>query len=117
MLSIVNSVRLIGNLGKDPEVTYLDNGNAKAIFSIATNEVYFDKDGKRQSHSEWHNITVWGKKAEYVEKYCRKGTSILAEGKLRTETWKDKEGKSHYRTFVLAEEIMILGQSSAKDGE
>lgn len=116
MGNIVNNVTLVGNLGADPDVIYLDNGRAKAKFSIATNEVWFDRNRQKQTHTEWHKVVAWDKKAELVEKLCRKGTSILIDGKLRTESWKDGEGNSRSEVFVLLDEFRLLG-SEASQGE
>jgi single-strand DNA-binding protein len=114
MLSIANKVTLIGNLGKDPEVTYMDNGRAKATFSFATNETWKDREGKKQTHPEWHSIVVWDKKAETIEKYCHKGTRLLLEGKLRTSSWTDKNGVTKSKTEVLVEEFVFMDRVSDK---
>ena len=87
----VNKVILVGNLGKDPEVRYLDNGVAVANFSLATTENYKNKAGERVSQTEWHNIVLWRGLAEVAEKYLKKGASVYIEGKIKTRKWEDKD--------------------------
>ena len=90
-MSGVNKVILIGNLGKDPEVRYLDNGVAVANMSIATTENYKNKQGDRVSQTEWHDVVLWRGLAEIAEKYLKKGSSVYIEGKIRTNKWVDKD--------------------------
>jgi single-strand DNA-binding protein len=105
----VNKVILIGNLGKDPEIRTLDNGNKVANFSIATTESYNDKaSGKRVDQTEWHNIVIWGKLADIVEKYMKKGSSGYFEGKLQTKSY-EKDGVTRYRTDVVCSQMTMLG--------
>ena len=85
----VNKVILVGNLGQDPEVRYLDNGVAVANFSLATTENYKNKQGERVSQTEWHNIVLWRGLAEVAEKYLKKGSSIYVEGKIRNRKWEE----------------------------
>jgi len=105
----VNKVILIGNLGKDPEVRYLDNGVAVANFSLATTENYKNKEGERVSQTEWHNIVLWRGLAEVAEKYLKKGASIYIEGKIKNKKWEDKEGNTRYNTEILADNMTMLG--------
>tara|TARA_X000001036_G_C20540692_1_gene750147 strand:- start:8 stop:415 length:408 start_codon:yes stop_codon:yes gene_type:complete len=105
----VNKVILVGNLGKDPEVRYLDNGVAVANFSIATTENYKNKEGQRVSQTEWHNIVLWRGLAEVAEKYLVKGSSVYIEGKIKTRKWEDKEGVTRYSTEILGENMTMLG--------
>lgn len=105
----VNKVILVGNLGKDPEVRYLDNGVAVANFSLATTESYKNKAGERVSQTEWHNIVVWRGLAEVAEKYLKKGASVYIEGKIKTRKWEDKEGNTRYNTEILADNMTMLG--------
>ena len=105
----VNKVMLIGNLGKDPEVRYLDNGVAVANFSLATTENYKNKEGERVSQTEWHNIVLWRGLAEVAEKYLKKGASVYIEGKIKTRKWEDKEGNTRYNTEILADNMTMLG--------
>ena len=105
----VNKVILIGNLGKDPEVRYLDNGVAVANFSLATTENYKNKEGERVSQTEWHNIVLWRGLAEVAEKWLKKGSSVCVEGKIRTRKWEDKDGNTRYSTEILGDNMTMLG--------
>jgi single-strand DNA-binding protein len=104
----VNKVILVGHLGKDPEVRYLEGNIAKARFSLATTEVYKDKNGNRLEHTEWHNIVLWRGLAENAEKFLKKGMQIYVEGKLQTNQWTDKEGQKKSITEVLADQFILL---------
>lgn len=106
----VNKVILIGNLGKDPEVRYLDNGVAVANFSLATTESYKNKEGERVSQTEWHNIVLWRGLAEIAEKFLKKGSAVYIEGKIRSRKWEDKEGNTRYTTEILADNMTMLGK-------
>ena len=105
----VNKVILVGNLGKDPEVRYLDSGVAVANFTLATTENYKNKQGERVSQTEWHNIVLWRGLAEVAEKWLKKGSSIYVEGKIRNRKWEDKDGNTRYNTEVLADNMTMLG--------
>ena len=111
----VNKVILIGNLGKDPEVRYLDNGVAVANFSLATTENYKNKSGERVSQTEWHNVVLWRGLAELAEKYLKKGASVYIEGKIKTRKWEDKEGNIRYNTEILADNMTMLGGKQYKE--
>lgn len=103
----VNKVILVGNLGKEPEVTYLEGGVARARFSLATNEGYIDRNGNRVDQTEWHNIILWRKQAEIAEKYLHKGSQIYLEGKLRSRSWEDN-GVKKYTTEVVGDTFIML---------
>ncbi len=110
MAKSVNKVILIGNLGKDPEVKYTPNGTAVAKFSLATNERYKDKDGNWQDRTEWHNITAWARTAEIAGEYLKKGRTVYIEGRLRTDSWEDKNThEKKYRTEIVVENLVLLG--------
>jgi len=109
----VNKVILIGNLGKDPEVRYLDSGVAVANFSLATTEKYKNKEGERVSQTEWHNIVLWRGLAEIAEKWLKKGSSVFIEGKIRTRKWEDKDGNTRYNTEILADNMTMLGKKDS----
>jgi len=111
----VNKVILVGNLGKDPEVRYLDNGVAVANFSLATTENYKNKAGERVSQTEWHNIVLWRGLAEVAEKYLKKGASIYVEGKIKTRKWEDKDGNTRYNTEILADNMTMLGGKPSQE--
>ena len=108
-MSGVNKVILVGNLGKDPEVRYLDNGVAVSNFSLATTENYKNKEGERVSQTEWHNIVLWRGLAEVSEKWLKKGSSVYIEGKIRTRKWEDKDGITRYSTEILGDNMTMLG--------
>ena len=111
----VNKVILIGNLGKDPEVRYLDNGVAVANFSLATTENYKNKEWERVSQTEWHNIVLWRGLAEVAEKWLKKGSSVYIEGKIRTRKWEDKDGNTRYSTEILGDNMTMLGAKPSSE--
>lgn len=108
----INKAILIGNLGKDPEVKYLDTGVAVANITLATTENYTNKEGEKVSQTEWHDIVLWRGLAEITEKYLKKGSRVYIEGKIRTRKWEDKEGNNRYRTEILANNMTMLGGGS-----
>jgi single-strand DNA-binding protein len=110
-------VVLMGNLGRDPEIKHTASGQAVANFSIATSEKYKDKSGEKVEKTEWHNIVIWGKLAEIVEKYVTKGSTVHLVGKLQTRKWQDKEGKDRYTTEVVCHEMTMCGGGNKSDGE
>ncbi len=106
----INKVILVGNLGKDPEVRYLEGGTAVANFPIATSETYKDRNsGEKKTITEWHNVVVWRGLAEIAEKYLKKGNQVYIEGKLRTRQWQDKDGNNRYSTEVVGDNMQMLG--------
>ena len=107
-----NKVILIGRLGQDPELRYIpQTDRAVANFSIATNERSFSpSSGESDIRTEWHRIVVWGKQAEFCEKYLNKGKQVLIEGRLKTEKWQDRDGNQRYTTKVHAYSITLLGK-------
>jgi len=105
----VNKVILVGNLGKDAELRYTPGGAAVATVRLATTERYKDKDGQWQEQTEWHTVVVWGKTAESLAEYLRKGKQIYVEGRLQTRSWDDKDGKKRYATEVRSDRIVLLG--------
>ncbi len=111
----VNKVILVGNLGKDPEVRYLDSGVAVANFTLATTENYKNKQGERVSQTEWHNIVLWRGLAEVAENWLKKGSSIYVEGKIRTRKWEDKEGVTRYTTEILGDNMTMLGGNRSSE--
>ncbi len=111
----LNKVMLIGNLGKDPEVKYLENNVALAKFPLATSESYKDKSGKQVSQTEWHNIVLWRGLAEVAEKYLQKGQRIYVEGRIKTRSWEDDNNNKKYITEILGDNILILDRKN--DGE
>ena len=109
MAGSVNKVILIGNLGKDPDVRYLEGGTAVANFPLATSETYKNREGELTTSTEWHNIVVWRRFAEITEKYLKKGNKVYIEGKLRTRSWQDQDGNTRYTTEVVADNLTMLG--------
>jgi single-strand DNA-binding protein len=105
----INKVILVGNIGRDVELRHTPGGTAVAKFSVATNEVWKDKAGQKQEHTEWHNIVAWAKLAEFCGQYLSKGRQIYVEGTLRTRTYDDDKGNRRYFTEVRANVIQLLG--------
>lgn len=113
----VNKVILVGHLGKDPEVKYLPSGSAVANVTIATSESWKDKQsGDKQERTEWHNVVFFGKLAEIVGEYLKKGAQAYVEGSLRTRKWQDKEGKDRYTTEIVASDMQMLGSKQGSGG-
>lgn len=106
----VNKVILVGRLGADPELKYTPSGVAVANFSLATNEVWKDKEGNQQERTEWHRIVAWRKLAEICGEWLKKGKQVYIEGKLRTRSWEDKNGVKRYTTEVWADNMAMLGR-------
>lgn len=112
----VNKVTLIGTLGRDPEVRYMPNGNAVANLSLATDESYNDRQsGQKVEQTEWHRITVYGKLAEIVQQYLKKGARAYFEGKLRTREW-EKDGIKRYTTEIIANDMVMLDGRNSDSG-
>jgi len=107
----LNKAMLIGRLGRDPELRYTKSGQAVANFSIATNDTWNDKQGNRQEKTEWHNVVAWGKQAEFVGNYLKKGRLVYVEGRLQTNDWTDNQNVKHYRTEVVANNIQGLDRT------
>ncbi|MEK7646223.1 MAG: single-stranded DNA-binding protein [Patescibacteria group bacterium] len=103
----LNKVFLIGNLTRDPELKALPSGNKVASFGLATNRTYKDKDGNRQESTEFHNIVVFGRIAETVSQYMKKGSQVYVEGRLQTRSWDGKDGEKKYRTEIVADTIQF----------
>lgn len=112
----VNKVILVGNVGKDPEVKYLDNNKVVAKLAIATNESYRDRNGNVVDQTEWHNIEMWDDLAKLVEKYVKKGKLLYIEGKIRTNRWTDREtNQERQNKFIRATSMNFLGSSGGGD--
>jgi single-strand DNA-binding protein len=110
-MASVNRVFLIGNVGRDPEVRYTQNGTAVANFSLATTDTWGGRDGgERQERTEWHNIVVWAKQAEIAGQYIRKGKQLFVEGRLQTRDWVDPQGVKHYKTEIVCRNFQMLGR-------
>ncbi len=109
-MASVNKVLLVGNLGKDPELKFMPNGEAVANITLATSEVWKDKNGVKQEKTEWHRVTFFRRLAEIVGEHLKKGSSIYLEGRLETRKWTDKEGVERYTTEIIANEMKMLGK-------
>lgn len=112
----LNKVMLIGNLGRDPEIQYTQQGVAVVNFTLATNEQWTDKNtGEKQERTEWHRIVAFRKPAEILEKYLSKGSQVYIEGKLQTQSY-EKEGQTHYTTKIVVNDFVFLGGRSDNQG-
>ncbi|MCD4769942.1 MAG: single-stranded DNA-binding protein [Bacteroidales bacterium] len=108
----INKVILVGNVGKDPEVHYIESNVAVARFPFATSETYRSKDGEKITTTEWHNIVFWRGLAEIADKYVKKGSQLYIEGKIRTRSYDDREGNKRYITEIIGDNMQLLGKKS-----
>jgi len=108
-MASVNKVILIGNLGRDPEVSYTPSGTAVANFSLATTENWTNKDGEKQSRTEWHRVVAWGRLGETCGEYLSKGSQVYIEGSIQTNEWEDQEGNKRKTTEIRAWRMQMLG--------
>jgi single-strand DNA-binding protein len=115
-MSGINKVILVGHLGKDPDVRYLEGGVSVVSFPLATSEM-FNKEGRKVEQTEWHNIVMWRGLADVAAKYLQKGKLVYIEGKLRTRTFDDKDGNKKYTTEIIAENFTLLGRKTDFDGD
>lgn len=113
-MASVNKTILLGNLGKDPDLKFLPNGDAVCNFSIATTDSWKNKDGTKQEKTEWHNIVLYRKLAEIAGEYLRKGSSVYIEGSLQTRKWTNKEGQERYTTEIIGNSMQMLGSKSSQ---
>ena len=115
----VNKVILIGNVGRDPEIRYIDGQGAQskvATFTLATTERYKDRSGEMRESTEWHNIVAWRQPADVAEKFVRKGTQLYIEGRLRTRSWTDQSGVKKYTTEINVDTLQLLGRRPEDSG-
>jgi len=105
----LNKVLLIGNLGSDPEIRHTPSGAAVANFRLATNEVYNDRSGNRQTRTEWHRIVAWAKLADICGQYLHKGNQVYIEGRIQTREWNDQQGQRRFTTEIVATNMIMLG--------
>lgn len=105
----LNRVMLLGNLGADPELRMTSGGQAVLKLRLATTETYLDKNRSRQERTEWHNVVIWGKRAEALSKILSKGSRIFVEGGLRTSSYDDRDGNKRYRTEIVSTNILLQG--------
>jgi len=105
----LNKVMVIGYLGRDPEMRYTPSGRPVTSFSVATSRSWIAADGERREETEWFNVVAWGNLAEICKQHLYKGQQVYVEGRLQTRGWEDADGKKHYRTELVANEMIILG--------
>ena len=111
-MAAINKVLLIGNVGKDPEIKTLEGGNKYANITLATSFTYTDRNGQKREETEWHSVVTYGKLSDVVEKFVRKGSLLFIDGRLHTRSW-DENGKTRYRTEVIANGIQMLNRVDA----
>lgn len=109
MANGLNKAILIGNLGRDPEVRYTPGGLAVANFSLATSETWTNKEGEKETRTEWHKIVAWGKLGEICGEYLSKGRQVYIEGRIQTREWEDRDGNKRYTTEINASQMIMLG--------
>jgi single-strand DNA-binding protein len=107
-MSSINSVILVGRLGRDPELKHTQGGHAFTRLGLATSEGWTDDEGQRQEKTEWHQVMVWKKPAEYVAKYGKKGSLLFVRGHLETHSWEDQAGVKRYQTDIVAEKLKLI---------
>lgn len=112
----LNRAILVGNLGMDPELKFTQGGQAVLRIRLATTESYASKTGERQERTEWHTVTVWGKRAEALNKILSKGRTIWVEGRIQTRSWEDKDGNKRYSTEINAQQIGLVGGGGGGGG-
>ncbi len=103
----LNKAMVFGNLTRDPELRSLPSGMNVASFSVATNRVYKDRDGKKQEQADFHNVVVFGRQADTVSQYLKKGSSVFVEGRMQTRSWEGKDGEKKYRTEIVADRVQF----------
>lgn len=112
----LNKVMVIGHLGRDPEMRYTPSGRPVTSFSVVTTRTWTSAEGERHEESEWFNVVAWGNLAEICNQYLSKGQQVYVEGRLQTRGWEDEEGKKHYRTELVASEMIVLGERRGHPG-
>jgi single-strand DNA-binding protein len=113
MNNLKNKVQLIGHVGQEPEVKTLTSGQVLAKLSLATSDIYKNKTGEKVKETYWHNLIAWGKTASVIKDYVQKGQEIAVEGKLTNRSYDDKDGKKHYITEVIINELMLMGSKKS----
>jgi single-strand DNA-binding protein len=111
----LNTVTLIGHLGRDAELRYTPGGAAVATLNLATSETWTDKAGARQEKTEWHRVILWGKTAEALTEYLTKGKQIAVVGRLQTRQWDDKDGNKRYTTEIRGDRVVLLGSGTRRE--
>ena len=113
----VNKAIIVGNLGNDPEIRYMQNGKAVANFTVATSEQWKDQQGQKQEKTEWHRCTAYDKLAEIIGEYVKKGSKLYLEGKLHTREWQDQQGQKRYTTEIIVSEMQMLDGRPQQGGQ
>lgn len=113
----LNRVMLMGNLGQDPELRYTQSGQAVLNMRLATTETYFDRDRNKKERTEWHSVVIWGKRAEALSKFLRKGSSLFVEGSIRNSSYEGKDGQKRYKTEISARDIILTGGGGGGGGD
>jgi single-strand DNA-binding protein len=113
----LNRVMLLGNLGADPELRMTNSGQAVLKMRLATSETFLDRNRQRQERTEWHNVVVWGKRAEALGKFLTKGSRLFIEGGLRTSSYEDRDGNKRYRTEIVANNVILSGRGGGGRGD
>jgi len=113
----LNKVMIIGQLGRDPEMRYTPSGRPVTSFSVSTTRSWTSSDGDRREETEWFNVVAWGNLAEICKQYLHRGQPVYVEGRLQTRGWEDQEGKKHFRTELVANEVIILSDRRGETGE
>ncbi len=111
----LNKVMIIGHLGRDPELRYTPSGRPVTSFSVATTRTWTSSDGERREETEWFNVVAWGNLAEICKAHLSKGQQVYIEGRLQTRGWEDESGTRHYRTELVANEMIVLGERLTSD--
>ncbi|MYH41807.1 MAG: single-stranded DNA-binding protein [Chloroflexi bacterium] len=113
---MLNKCMIIGNLGVDPEMRYTENGTYMKTFLVSTSRQYYGTDGERREETEWFSVVTWARLAETCSQYLSKGRQVFVEGRMRTRSWEDQEGRTRYRTELIAENVKFLGGRDAGAG-
>ena len=113
----LNKVMIIGHLGRDPELRYTPSGRPVTSFSVATTRTWTSSDGERREETEWFNVVAWGTLAEICKSHLSKGQQVYIEGRLQTRGWEDESGTRHYRTELVASEMILLGERLSSEGD
>ena len=106
----LNKVMVIGHVGRDPEMRYIPSGKPVTSFSVATSRSWTNSEGERRQETEWFNVVAWGNLAEICKQHIRTGQQVYVEGRLQTRSWEDHEGKKRFRTELVANEMILLGE-------
>ena len=115
-MSSVNKAIILGRLGKDPEIRYMQNGGALANLSIATSQKWKDiKTGEKKEKTEWHRVALYNRLAEFAREYAKKGGMLYIEGRIETKKWTDKDGQDRYTTEIIGEEMQLTGGRDTND--